>query len=160
VWNLLVEGLVAAAVAMVMRFAVWFRNATSGARLLLAFVGAAAALAGVRGFAASFGTGSGGLGAGNGLVASCGSGMTFGYRWVFDADTGGYAVNGIKLWNIPAGCLGRSLSVTFYESSRSAMGSPVSMTLPTSGTTEAISISAGSAMIEASRISGISVVVS
>jgi hypothetical protein len=145
---------------MVMRFAAWFRNATSGARLLLALVAAAAAFAGVRGFAASFGTGSAGLGAGSELVASCGSGMTFGYTWAFDAGTRGYAVSSIELSNIPAGCLGRSLSVTFYESSKSAIGSPVSSTLPRSGATETISVLAGSATIDASLISGISVVVS
>ena len=142
-----------------MRIAAWLRSARPAARLVFALVAASIAFVGVRGFAASFGTDSGGFGAGSQLVASCGRGMTFAYTSGFYAGIRGYAVNRIELSNIPDGCLGRSVSVTFYESGDRASSSPVTGTLPGSGTTETISIPMTSNTIDVGRITGVSVVV-
>jgi hypothetical protein len=135
-------------------------KARPGVTLSLALAAASIAFGGVRGFAASFSVGSGALGAGSSVVASCGSGIALAYTSAFDPGIRGYAVNGIEVSNIPAGCLGKRLSVTFYGSDSEPSGSPVNSTLPASGTTDAISIAAGVDKIDASRISGISVVVS
>lgn len=125
----------------------------------LAAVVASIAFAGVYGFAASLGMSTGGLGATDELVASCGSGMTFAYTTASTGDSG-YAVDGIDLTKIPADCLNDRLSVTFYDSSNDAVGSAVGATLPASGTTESIAITPSSNTIDASRVSGVSVVVS
>lgn len=142
-----------------MRIAAWLRSARPAAKLVFALVAASVALAGVRGFAASFGTGSGGFGAGSQMVATCGRGMTFAYTSGFYAGIRGYAVNGIELSNIPDGCLGRSLSVTFYESGDGVSSSAVTGTLPVSGTTESIAVPMTSDTIDAGLITGVSVVV-
>jgi hypothetical protein len=123
---------------------------------LVAFV----AFSGARAFAATLDLSAGNFGAGSTVVAACGSGMSFGYSTTFDPGIPGYAVDGIDLTNIPAGCLGKSLSVTFYDSGTDPVGTDVRTTLPASGTTQAVSVSPGSNTIPVSRISGISVVVS
>lgn len=135
------------------------RDVTPRGGLVLAVV-AAFIFAGAPGFAASLGTASGGLGAGDTLVASCGTGMTFAYTTVFEEGAAGFAVDRINLSNIPSGCLSKSLSVTFEKGSSNALGSVVSVILPASGTTESISIDTSSNRIDAAQVSGVSVVVS
>jgi hypothetical protein len=128
----------------------------------LAVAAVAAGFAGgvSQGFAASLGTGTGGLGATSKIVGACGSGLTFGYTTTFDPGISGYAVNGIEVSNIPAGCLDKSLTATFYGSDANATGSAVSATLPTTGTTQTIPIDPSSNTIDAGQFSGVSVVVS
>jgi hypothetical protein len=136
------------------------RNATLQRKLVLATVASCIVFGTVHGFAASLGAATTGLGATNKLIASCGTGMTFAYTTGFYNGTSGYAVNSINLSDIPAGCLSKHLYVTFYDSSNNASGSPVSATLPASGTTQSISITPSSNTIDADEISGVSVVVS
>jgi hypothetical protein len=143
-----------------MQAAARLRDATPRTRVGFAVVTALFAFAGIRGFAASLGSSAGGLGAGDAVVASCGVGLTFAYTTAFDNGGGGYAVNGINLSNIPPGCLRKSLSVRFDDSGDNAVGSAVNVILPASGTTESVSIHPSSNIIEASQISGVSVVVS
>jgi hypothetical protein len=127
---------------------------------VLAAVAAAVVFAGTYGFAASLGISQSGLGAGNNVVAACGTGTTFAYTTAYYPGTDHYDVNGIDLSNIPTGCLSKSLSVTFYDSSDTAVGSEVSVTLPASGTTDSISIMPNSNAIDAGQVGGVSVVVS
>jgi hypothetical protein len=135
------------------------RRATNTTKLVLAAIVACMVFGGVNGFAASFGTGTGGFAAGDSLVASCGNGMTFAYATAFNEETSGYVVEGINLSNIPSGCLGRSVSVTF-DSGNNTVGSAVAAILPASGTTQSIVIPPNSKTIDASQISGVSVVIS
>jgi hypothetical protein len=86
--------------------------------------------------------------------------MTFAYTTAFDPGSSAYAVNGLELTNIPAGCLRKSVSVTFLDSADNATGSAVDGILPASGTTQSISISPSSNPIAAGQVSGVSVVVS
>lgn len=130
------------------------------AKLAFAAIAASIVFAGAFGFAASFGMSGGGLHAGDRLIAACGSGMTFAYTTAFDSGSSAYAVSGIDLSNIPAGCLRKAVSVTFLDSADSATGSAVDAVLPASGTTQSISISPTSNPIDAGQVSGVSVVVS
>ena len=128
------------------------------AKLLAASIAAVAACAGAYGFAATLGFDSAGLEAGSEVIASCGSGMAFGYTSAFSES--GYVVNGIDLADIPAGCRNRTLSVTFYDNRGATVGAAVDATLTPSGTTQSIDISPGPNPIDATRVSGVSVVVS
>lgn len=129
-------------------------------KVVLAAAAASIAFGGVQGFAAWLGAGTEGLGATSRIVGSCGSGLTFGYSATFDTGISGYAVDRLELSNIPAGCLGKTLTATFYNSRSSADGSAVSATLPATGTTQTIPIDPSSNTIDAGRVSGVSVVVS
>ena len=86
--------------------------------------------------------------------------MTFAYTTEFDPVISDYALDGIEVSNIPAGCLNKSLSVTFLDGTGSRTGSLVSAILPGSGTTKSISITPSSNTIEANEINGVSVVIS
>lgn len=127
---------------------------------MLAAVAAVVAFADVHAFAVSFGVGTGGLGAGDNVISSCGNGMTLAYSTAFYSGLSAPAVNGIDVSNIPAGCLGRELSVTFTNASDRALGSAATAILPLSGTNESIAIVPRANPIDASQISGVSVVVS
>ena len=129
-------------------------------KLVVAALAAVAACLGAYGFAATLGSSTTGLWAGNQVVASCGSGMTFAYSTAFHAADSDYVVNGIKLSNIPAGCQRKSLSASFYDSNGTTVGSPVGATLPASDTSQSIAISPSSNAIEAGEVSGVSIVVS
>lgn len=128
-------------------------------KLLLATVMSVTVFGSVYGFAASLGISTSGLGADNKVVASCGSGMTFAYTTSYYSGLPGYAVNGINLSSIPAGCYGKSLAVTFSDSNNAALGSEVTATLP-SAATGSVSITPSSNSIDASKVANISVVVS
>lgn len=132
----------------------------SGRQIAKVAAAGVAACASIYGFAATLGASSGGLGAGSRVVASCGSGMRFGYTARFSATDLGYVVDGIELADVPAGCQGKTLTATFYDSRGATVGSAVGATLTVSGTTQSIAVTPNSNTIEASQVSGISVVVS
>ncbi len=136
------------------------RNATRTAKMVIAGVAAVIVFASTYGFAASLGISTSGLGADTKVVASCGTGMTFAYTTSYYSGVPGYAVNGINLTNIPAGCLSKNLSVTFYNGGNNAVGSAVSATLPAAGTTSSVSITPSSNTIDASLVTGVAVTVS
>lgn len=133
---------------------------TKASKMTLAVIASVTVFGSVYGFAASLGVSSTGLGADNKVVASCGSGMSFAYTTSYDSAITGYAVNGISLTSIPSGCWNKTLAVTFTDSSNNALGSQVTATLPASGTTSSVSITPTSNTIDASKVTGISVVVS
>jgi hypothetical protein len=133
---------------------------TKTSKLTLAIVASLTVFASVYGFAASLGVSTSGLGADNKVVASCGSGMTFAYTTSYYSGLPGYAVNGISLSNIPAGCLNKSLAVTFTDGSNAALGSQVTASLPATGTTSTVSITPSADDIDASKVANVSVVVS
>jgi hypothetical protein len=128
-------------------------------KLLLATVMSVTVFGSVYGFAASLGVSTSGLGADNKVVASCGSGMTFAYTTTYYSGLPGYAVNGITLSSIPAGCYAKSLAVTFSDGSNAALGSQVTATLP-SAATGSVSITPATNDIDASKVANVSVVVS
>lgn len=130
------------------------------ARPVLAALAAGIAFAGVHGFAASLGTTTNGLGADGKPIGSCGAGLTFSYTTAFDPGSAGYAVSGIDVSNIPAGCLGRSITVSFYGSDDRAEGAAVRTTLPAAGGTDDISVDPSANMIDADKIAGVSLAVS
>jgi hypothetical protein len=129
-------------------------------KLVIAALAACVASVWAYGFAASLGSSTTGLAAGSRVIASCGSGMTFAYTTAFDAADASYAVSGIELSNIPAGCRSKTLSATFYDSSGTPVGSAVGATLATAGTTQSIAVAQGANRIDAGQVSGVSVVVS
>ncbi len=133
---------------------------TKTSKMVLAMVASVTVFASVYGFAASLGVNTSGLGADNKIIASCGSGMTFAYTTSYSSTQPGYAVNGINITSIPAGCLNKTLAVTFSDGSNAALGSQITATLPASGTTDSISVTPATNDIDASKVGNISVVVS
>jgi hypothetical protein len=131
---------------------------TRKSKFVLAAVVAVIAFSGVYGFAASLNINTGGLGADSKIVASCGTGMTLAYTTTYYSGVPGYAVNGINLSSIPAGCQSKSIAVTFTNGS-TPVGSEVTGTLPASST-GSISITPSANTIDASQVTGVSVVVS
>jgi hypothetical protein len=129
-------------------------------KVAIAAAGACIVFGAGQGFAASLGTGTGGIGATSRIVGACGTGLTFSYTTTYDIGIAGYAVNGIELSDIPVGCLDKNLTATFYGSDADADGSAVSATLPSAGTTQTIPIDPSSNTIDAGRVNGVSVVVS
>jgi hypothetical protein len=133
---------------------------TRKSKFLFAVVAAVVAFSGVYGFAATLGISTGALGADTKVVASCGTGLALAYSTTYYSGVPGYAVNGINLSNIPAGCLSKSIAVTFTDGSNNAVGSEVTGSLPASGSTGSISITPSANKIDASKVTGVSVVVS
>lgn len=133
------------------------RNTTRTTKLVLAAVAASVVFAGVYGFAASLGLSSSGLGAGNAVVAACGSGIQAAYTTGYSATLPGYSVTQVNLSSIPAGCLSKSYRIQLTGAGGAAVGSEVTGTLPASGTTAAIATSGN---VDASAVTGISVVIS
>jgi hypothetical protein len=131
-------------------------------KIALAVIASVTIFASVYGFAATLGVSTSGLGADTKVVASCGTGMSFAYTTSYYSGIPGYAVNGINLTNIPSGCLGKSLSVTFYNgnNSNASVGTAVTATLPATGTTQTVSVTPSANTIDASLVTGVSVVVS
>jgi hypothetical protein len=133
------------------------RNTTRTTKLVLAAVVASIVFAGVYGFAASLGLSSSGLGAGNAVVASCGTGIQAAYTTAYSSSLPGYSVSSVNLSSIPAACLSKSYRVQLTGAGGVAVGSEVTGTLPASGTTATISTSGN---VDASAVTGISVVIS
>ena len=134
-----------------------FRNTTRTTKLVLAAVVASIVFAGVYGFAASLGLSSSGLGAGNAVVASCGTGIQAAYTTAYSATLPGYSVSQVNLSSIPAACLSKSYRIQLTGAAGATVGAEMTGTLPASGTTANISTSGN---VDASAVTGISVVVS
>ncbi len=133
------------------------RYGTRTTKLVLAAVVASIVFAGVYGFAASLGLGSSGLGAGNAVVASCGTGIQAAYTTAYSSSLPGYSVSAVNLSAIPAACQSMSYRIQLTGSAGVTVGAEMTGTLPASGTTANISTSGN---VDASAVTGISVVVS
>jgi hypothetical protein len=134
-----------------------FRYTKRTTKLVLAAVVASIVFAGVYGFAASLGLTSSGLGAGNAVVASCGTGINAAYTTAYSATLPGYSVSQVNLTSIPAACLSKAYRIQLTGAAGAAVGAEMTGTLPASGTTANISTSGN---VDASAVTGISVVVS
>jgi hypothetical protein len=134
-----------------------FRKTNRTTKIVLAAVIASIVFAGVYGFAASLGLTSSGLGAGNAVVSSCGTGINAAYSTTYTASIPGYSVSQVNLTGIPAACLGKSYKIQLTGNSGVAVGSEMSGSLPASGTTANVN-TVGTP--DASLVTGISVVVS
>jgi hypothetical protein len=133
------------------------RHTTRTTKLVLAAVVASIVFAGVYGFAASLGLTSSGLGAGNAVVAACGTGMNAAYTTAYSSSLPGYSVSQVNLTSIPAACLSKSYRIQLTGAAGATVGAETTGTLPASGTTANISTSGN---VDASAVTGISVVVS
>src|SRR2546423_7108859 len=133
------------------------RHTTRTTKLVFAAVVASIVFAGVYGFAASLSLTSSGLGAGNAVVAACGSGITASYTTAYASAIPGYSVSQVNLASIPAPCLSKSYRIQLTGAAGATVGAEMTGTLPASGTTASI---ATSGSVDASLVTGISVVVS
>jgi len=134
-----------------------FRNTTRTTKLVLAAVVASIVFAGVYGFAASLGLTSSGLGAGNAVVASCGTGINAAYTTAYSSSLPGYSVSQVNLTSIPAACLSKAYRIQLTGAAGATVGAEMTGTLPASGTTANISTSGN---VDASAVTGLSVVLS
>jgi len=134
-----------------------FRHATRTTKFVVAAVVASIVFAATYGFAASLGLTSSGLGAGNAVVAACGTGINAAYTTAYSATLPGYSVSQVNLTAIPAACLSKSYRIQLTGAGGAAVGTEMTGTLPASGTTANISTSGN---VDASAVTGISVVVS
>ena len=134
-----------------------FRKTNRTTKIVLAAIIASIVFAGVYGFAASLGLTSSGLGAGNAIVSSCGTGINAAYTTVYSPSIPGYSVSQVNLTAIPAGCLSKSYKIQLTGASGVAVGGELTGSLPASGTTANINTSGTP---DASLVTGISVVVS
>ena len=125
--------------------------------MVLAAVAAIVVFAGTYGFAASLGLTTSGLGAGNAVVAACGTGINSAYTTAYSATIPGYSVSQVNLTSIPAACLSKAYRIQLTGAAGAAVGSEMTGTLPASGTTANISTSGN---VDASLVTGVSVVVS
>jgi hypothetical protein len=125
--------------------------------MVLAAVAAIVVFAGTYGFAASLGLTTSGLGAGDAVVAACGTGINAGYTTAYSATIPGYSVSQVNLTSIPAACWSKSYRIQLTGAAGAAVGSEMTGTLPASGTTSNISTSGN---VDASLVTGVSVVVS
>jgi hypothetical protein len=133
------------------------RYSSRTTKIVLAAVVASIVFAGVYGFAASLGLGSSGLGAGNAVVSSCGTGIQAAYTTAYSSSLPGYSVTQVNLSAIPAGCLSKSYRVQLTGTGGATVGAEATGTLPGSGTTFAVPMTGN---VDASAVTGISVVVS
>jgi hypothetical protein len=132
------------------------KNATRTTKFVVAAIVASIVFAATYGFAASLGLTSGGLGAGSAVVAACGTGITVSYTTAYASGIPGYSVSQVNLASIPAGCLSKSYNIQLTGAAGAAVGSAMSGTLPSSGTTANIATSGNP---DASLVTGISVVI-
>jgi hypothetical protein len=133
------------------------RTAKRTTKIVIAAVVASIVFAGVYGFAASLGITSSGLGAGNAVVAACGTGTTVSYTTAYASGIPGYSVTQVNLASIPAACLSKSYRIQLTGAAGAAVGAEMSGTLPASGTTATIATSGN---VDASAVTGVSVVIS
>ena len=93
-------------------------------KTLFALVLALTIFGAVYGFAATLNVGTNQLSAGNATVASCqASGTPTGtYSVAYDSTLSGYAVSGITVTGIDAGCTGKTLSATLTGTSGTSLG--------------------------------------
>jgi hypothetical protein len=111
------------------------------------------------GIAAAAGQGSStsGLGAADAIAATCSSDITASYTTAYRAAIRGYSVSQVSLTSIPADCLSKAYRIQLTGAAGAPVGSDMTGTLPSSGTTASISTSGTP---DASLVTGISVVVS
>ena len=133
------------------------KRATGRTKFAVAAVVASIVFAGVYGFAASLGITSSGLGAGNAVVAACGTGINAAYTTAYSATIPGYSVSQVNLTAIPPACLNKSYRIQLTGAAGATVGAEMTGTLPASGTIANISTSGN---VDASLVTGISVVVS
>jgi hypothetical protein len=133
------------------------RKASRMTKMVVAAVVASIVFAGVYGFAASLGITSSGLGAGNAVVAACGSGTTVSYTTAYASGIPGYSVTQVNLASIPAACLSKSYRIQLTGAAGATVGAEMTGTLPASGTTANISTTGN---VDASLVTGVSVVIS
>jgi len=133
------------------------RTAKRTTKMVIAAVVASIVFAGVYGFAASLGLTSNGLGAGNAVVASCGTGINAAYTTAYVAGIPGYSVSQVNLTAIPAACLSKSYRIQLTGAAGATVGAEMTGTLPASGTTANISTTGN---VDASLVTGVSVVIS
>jgi hypothetical protein len=132
------------------------KNATGRTKLVLAAIVAFIVFAGVYGFAASLGLTSSGLGAGNAVVASCGTGIQVAYTTAYASGIPGYSVSQVNLSSIPAACQSKSYKIQLTGAAGAAVGAEMSGTLPATATANI----ATSGSPDASLVTGVSVVIS
>jgi hypothetical protein len=130
------------------------------ARTTLGLVLALTLFGATYGFAATLGTASQALGAGNAVVVSCQtSGTPTGaYATTYDPALGGYRVTGVTVTNIDPACNGKTVSVTLTNAASLALASGVG-TYSSAGSNTTLAISGLSATPAASAVSGLSVAV-
>jgi hypothetical protein len=133
------------------------RTAKTATKLLFATAASLLAFGGVYGFAASLGITSSGLGAGNAVVAACGTGTTVAYTTAYASGIPGYSVTQVNLASIPAACLSKTYRIQLTGAAGVTVGAEMTGTLPASGTTATI---ATSGTVDASLVTGVSVVIS
>jgi hypothetical protein len=132
------------------------RNATRTTKRVVAAGAAIIVFASTYGFAASLGITSSGLGAGNAVVAACGTGITASYSTAYSATIPGYSVSQVNLASIPAACQSKSYRIQLTGAAGAAIGSELTGTLPATATATI----ATSGNVDASLVTGISVVIS
>jgi hypothetical protein len=132
------------------------RNATRTTKLVLAAVVSCIVFAGVYGFAASLSLSSNGLGAGNAVVSACGTGIQAAYTTAYAAGLPGYSVSQVNLSAIPAACQSKAYKIQLTGAAGATVGPELTGTLPAAATAN---IATG-ATVDASLVTGISVVIS
>ena len=110
---------------------------------------------GVYGFAASLGVSSDSLGAGNVAVAACQTGtVNVTYATTYVAGSSNQATT-VTLNNLQSGCYGKSASVTLTDLNNVSLGQQ-NLTVPTSGTTAALTFTG----VSAAAVTGVHAVIS
>jgi hypothetical protein len=132
------------------------RNATRTTKMVVAGVAAVIVFASTYGFAASLGITSSGLGAGNAVVAACGTGITAAYTTAYSASIPGYSVSQVNLASIPAACQGKAYRIQLTGAAGATVGAEMTGTLPATATANINT----TGNVDASLVTGISVVVS
>jgi hypothetical protein len=133
------------------------RNATRTTKFVLAAIVSFIVFAGVYGFAASLNLTSSGLGAGNAVVSACGTGIQAAYTTAYAAAIPGYSVSQVNLSAIPLACQGKAYKIQLTTGAVGAtIGPELTGSLPAAATAN---IPTG-ATIDASLVTGISVVIS
>jgi hypothetical protein len=120
-------------------------------RAVIAIALAAVIGTGIYGLAASLNVTSDTLGAGSAAVAACQSG-TINVTWAstYSSSVPGYqattvTLNGIDTTSTPTNCGGKAYKVVVTDASNAVLGSEATGTLPSSGTTKAITLTGVSA---------------
>ena len=132
------------------------QNATRTTKMIFAAVAAVVVFASTYGFAASLGLTTSGLGAGNAVVAACGTGIQAAYTTAYASGVPGYAVSQVNLSSIPVACQSKSYRIQLTGAAGAAVGAEMSGTLPATATANI----ATSGNPDASLVTGVSVVIS
>ncbi len=134
----------------------WRRRAAAGAGALV-FLGIGSLVSVGVSEAAGQPDSTSGVGGGSAVVASCGTGITASYSTAYVPSIAGYSVTQVNLDGIPAGCLSKSYRIQLAGAGDAAVGSEMTGTLPSSGTSADITTPGTP---DASLVTGISVVIS